>query len=46
MALFFVETTLEGVAGVHSHLLVDLLGVQAHPIPGAAGAAGEANQVV
>ena len=46
MAFFFVEITMEGATGVHGHLPLDLAGLQVHPLTGAAGAAGEANQVV
>ena len=46
MAFFIVEVTVARVASLHCNLHIDLHGVQVHPHHGAAGPAGEADQVV
>ena len=46
MAFLPVETIVEGAASLHHHLSSDLSGVQEHPHLGAAGAAGDGDQVV
>ena len=46
MAFFIVEVTVARVASLHCNLHIDLHGVQVRPHHGAAGPAGEADQVV
>jgi hypothetical protein len=46
MALIIVEVTVARVASIHCNLHIDLHGVQVHPYHGAAGPAGEIDQVV
>ena len=46
MALFFVETNMEGAGCLHNSLSDHLHGVQVLPLPGPADPGGEADQMV